>query len=159
RHRMPARSKRRGPLAFPNLGVGIGLRPCHYHQVLSQRPPIPWFEVISENFIGTRGALGGRPLEILERVRQGYPVVLHGVSLNIGSVDRVRLDYLSRLKSLAKRIEPAWVSDHLCWTGVQGENLHDLLPLPYTEDVVRYVADRVAQVQDVLGRRILLENV
>lgn len=144
---------------LPHLGVGIGLRPRHYRDVLTTRPVVPWFEVISENFMGTRGGEGGRPLEILEQVRENYPVVLHGVSLNIGSTDPIRLDYLSRLKWLVRRIEPAWVSDHLCWTGVDGENLHDLLPLPYSSKVVRHVAERVAQVQDVLGRQILLENV
>jgi uncharacterized protein len=142
-----------------DLEVGIGLRPRHYHYVLATRPKVSWFEAISENYMGVRPRSGSRPLEILEQVRQNYPVVLHGVSLNVGSADPLRLDYLSRLKWLIELIEPAWVSDHLCWTGVEGENLHDLLPLPNTEDVVRYVAERVAQVQDVLGRRILLENV
>jgi len=140
-------------------GVGIGLRPRHYHEVLTQRPGVSWFEVISENFMGRRAAPGGRPLEILKQVREHYPVVLHGVSLNIGSTDPLRLDYLTRLKWLIEQVQPAWVSDHLCWTGVDGENLHDLLPLPFTELAARHVAERVAKVQDVLGRRILLENV
>jgi len=140
-------------------GVGIGLRPRHYHEVLTQRPAVSWFEVISENFMGRRAARGGRPLEILKQVREHYPVVLHGVSLNIGSADPLRLDYLTRLKWLIEQVQPAWVSDHLCWTGVDGENLHDLLPLPFTELAARHVAERVAKVQDVLGRRILLENV
>jgi uncharacterized protein len=147
------------PFRTSNLEVGIGLRPRHYHDVLATRPKVSWFEVISENYLGARSCSGNRPLEILEQVRQNYPVVLHGVSLNVGSTDPLRLDYLSQLKWLIDRIGPAWVSDHLCWTGIEGENLHDLLPLPYTEDVVRYVAERVAQVQDVLGRQILLENV
>ena len=144
---------------LPDLGFGVGLRPRHYHEVLTTQPEVSWFEAISENFMGRRAASGGRPLEILEQVREHYPVVLHGVSLNIGSTDPLRVDYLSRLKWLIQRIQPAWISDHLCWTGVEGENLHDLLPLPFTEVAARHVADRVAEVQDVLGRRILLENV
>jgi uncharacterized protein len=146
-------------LGTPDLGVGIGLRPVHYAQVLAEKPPVPWFEVISENFMGLRVAGGGRPWEILERVRRDYPVVLHGVSLNVGSADPLRLDYLARLSRLAREVEPAWISDHLCWTGFGGENLHDLLPLPFTEDALRHVASRVARVQEALGRRILLENV
>jgi len=114
-----------------------------------------WFEAISENFMDT----GGRPLRILEAVRAHYPVALHGVSLSIGSTDPLDQRYLERLKALADRIDPAIVSDHLCWTGVDGEHLHDLLPLPFTEEAVAHVAGRVQQVQDALGRRILLENV
>ena len=140
-------------------GIGIGLRPRHYHEVLTQRPAVSWFEVISENFMGRGAAPGGRPLEILAQVREHYPVVLHGVSLSIGSTDPLRVDYLRSLKWLIERIQPDWVSDHLCWTGVDGENLHDLLPLPFTELAAHHVADRVAKVQDVLGRRVLLEDV
>ena len=114
-----------------------------------------WFEAISENFMDS----GGRPLQVLEAVRLRYPVALHGVSLSIGSCDPLNQDYLRRLKELADRIDPAIISDHLCWTRVDGEELHDLLPLPMTEEAVRHVAQRVAQVQDALGRRILLENV
>jgi hypothetical protein len=114
-----------------------------------------WFEAISENYMDS----GGRPLHILEEVRRRYPVALHGVSLSIGSTDPLDRQYLARLKALADRIEPAIVSDHLCWTGVEGEQLHDLLPLPFTEEAVRHVAGRVDQVQTLLGRRILLENV
>jgi uncharacterized protein (UPF0276 family) len=102
---------------------------------------------------------GGRPLHVLDRVRQRYPIAMHGVSLSIGSTDPLSIDYLRQLKALAQRIEPAWISDHLCWTGVGGHNLHDLLPLPYTEEAVAHVAERVGRVQDTLGRRILLENV
>ncbi|MGH8284373.1 MAG: MNIO family bufferin maturase, partial [Steroidobacteraceae bacterium] len=116
---------------------------------------IDWFEAISENFM----VRGGRPLEVLTRVRERYPVVLHGVSLSIGSTAPLDRGYLAQLKTLAARIEPAWISDHLCWTGIAGRNTHDLLPLPYTEEAVRHVARRVRTVQDVLGRRILLENV
>lgn len=140
---------------FPALGYGVGLRPPHYGQVLETRPAIDWFEVISENFL----VAGGRPLRVLDGVRAHYPVVLHGVSLSIGSTDPLDCDYLARLRALAERIEAAWISDHLCWTGVGGRNLHDLLPLPYTEEALAHVAERVQRVQDALGRRIALENV
>jgi uncharacterized protein (UPF0276 family) len=140
---------------FPFLGFGVGLRTEHYDFVLREKPPVDWFEVISENFMVS----GGRPLQVLESVRERYPIVLHGVSLSIGSTDPVNREYLAALKALARRFEPAWVSDHLCWTGVGGRNLHDLLPLPFTEAVVRHVAERVRHVQDVLERPLLLENV
>lgn len=142
------------------LGVGLGLRPSHYDHVLSRRPAVSWFEAISENYMGLRGgSSGGRPLEMLEEVRGRYPVTLHGVSLNVGSADPLNRDYLKRLKRLVRVIEPAMVSDHLCWTGVDGRNLHDLLPLPYTEAVIEHVAARLRHVQEFLGRRILIENV
>lgn len=142
------------------LGVGLGLRPSHYDHVLSRRPAVSWFEAISENYMGLRGgSSGGRPLEMLEEVRGRYPVTLHGVSLNVGSADPLNRDYLKRLKRLVRVIEPAIVSDHLCWTGVGGRNLHDLLPLPYTEAAIEHVAARLRHVQEFLGRRILIENV
>lgn len=142
------------------LGVGLGLRPSHYDHVLSRRPAVSWFEAISENYMGLRGGTsGGRPLEVLEEVRRHYPVMLHGVSLNIGSADPLNRDYLKRLKRLTRIIEPAIVSDHLCWTGVDGRNLHDLLPLPYTEATIKHVAARLRHVQEYLGRQILIENV
>ncbi len=141
------------------LGVGVGLRSAHYSHILENRPRVPWFEAVSENYMGIRGGTGGRPLEMLEKVRRDYPVMLHGVSMNIGSADPLRLDYLKELRALADRFQPQFVSDHLCWTGVEGENLHDLLPLPFNEETVRHVVGRVRQVQDLLGRRILLENV
>ena len=140
---------------WPVLGCGAGLRAEHYDAITTEWPRMDWFEAISENFMDS----GGRPLRILEAVRRRYPVGLHGVSLSIGSVDPLNRQYLARLKTLADRIEPAIVSDHLCWTGVGGENLHDLLPLPFTEEAVRHIAQRVEQVQELLGRRILLENV
>jgi uncharacterized protein (UPF0276 family) len=114
-----------------------------------------WFEVISENFM----VAGGRPLEVLAAVRDRHPLVLHGVSLSIGTTDPLNREYLADLRALAKRFEPAWISDHLCWTGVAGRNLHDLLPLPYTAEVVRHVSQRIREVQDFLERPILLENV
>lgn len=140
-------------------GAGVGLRSPHYGFVLGRRPAVPWFEAVSENFMGLRGGQGGRPLEILERVRADYPVALHGVSLNVGSSDPLNKDYLKRLRALVDRIDPWAVSDHLCWTGVGGENLHDLLPLPYTEEALRHVTGRLKRVQDAVGRRFLVENV
>lgn len=137
------------------LGFGLGLRPPHYQAVLDERPDVDWFEVISENFM----VPGGKPLDVLDRVRADYPIAMHGVSLSVGSADPLNRDYLADLRALADRVEPAWVSDHLCWTGVGGLNLHDLMPLPYTEEAVAHVADRVGIVQDLLGRQILLENV
>lgn len=138
-----------------HLGHGIGLRTKHYPQLLDGTLRADWFEVISENFMID----GGRPLAVLERARSVAPVVLHGVSLSLGSVDPLNEGYLQRLRALAQRIEPAWISDHLCWGSIGGRHAHDLLPLPFTEEAVRHVAERVARVQDVLGRRILVENV
>ncbi len=140
---------------WPQLGYGLGLRTEHYSDVLEGRTTdVDWFEVISENFMDS----GGRPLRILEAVRRDRPVALHGVGLSIGSSDALNERYLEQLDSLAKRIEPALITDHLCWTGTGGRGLYDLLPLPYTEEVLEYVASRVRRVQDRLGRRILLEN-
>ncbi len=140
---------------FPMLGYGVGLRRQHYSHVLEIRPRVDWFEVISENFM----VAGGRALEVLEAVRANYPIVMHGVSMSIGSTDPPNRAYLRELRDLARRFEPAWISDHLCWTGVGGRNLHDLLPLPYTEEVIRHVVARLRQVQDALERPILIENV
>ncbi|HTY55702.1 MAG TPA: DUF692 domain-containing protein [Candidatus Binataceae bacterium] len=140
---------------FASLGFGVGLRRPHYSHILETNPKMDWFEVISENFMVD----GGRPLEVLEGVRNNYPIVLHGVSLSIGSSDPLDRDYLRKLAALARRFEPAWVSDHLCWTGVGGRNVHDLLPMPYTDEAVHHVSSRVRQVQETLGRHILLENV
>jgi uncharacterized protein len=140
---------------LPSLGFGLGLRPDHYDAILAERPNVDWFEALSENYL----VPGGKPLHYLERVRERFPVVLHGVSLSVGSTAPLDREYLAQLHALARRIEPAWISDHLCWTGVAGVNTHDLLPLPYTDEAVRHVARRVRTVQDTLGRRILLENV
>ena len=143
------------PSSRPFLGYGLGLRTDHYREILEQRPAVDWFEALTENYL----VPGGKPLYYLDRVREDYPLVLHGVSLSIGSSDPLNRDYLGQLKDLIGRVEPIWVSDHLCWTGVEGLNLHDLLPLPYTEKAIRHVAARVREVQDFLGRQILLENV
>lgn len=139
----------------PYLGFGLGLRPPQYQTILDTEPAIDWFEIISENYM----VPGGKPLYYLSRIRERYPLVMHGVSLSIGSTDPLNWDYLHRLKALANWVEPAWISDHLCWTGVQKTNLHDLLPLPYTEEAIHHVALRLKQVQDFLGRRLLIENV
>jgi len=138
----------------PDLGHGVGLRREHFDRVLSEPTRVDWFEVISENYM----VKGGRPLQILDRVRREYPLVLHGVSLSIGSTDPLDYDYLDGLRELTARVEPAWVSDHLCWTSVGGHNSHDLLPLPYTEEALEHVVSRLAAVQEHLGRRIALEN-
>jgi hypothetical protein len=140
----------------PQLGFGLGLRPQHYEPILEGDPPrIDWFEALSENYM----VPGGRPLAMLERVRERWPCVLHGVSLSIGAVDPLDQDYLRQLRALADRIEPAWISDHLCWTGFAGINAHDLLPLPFTEEALDHVVARVQRVQDALGRRLMIENV
>lgn len=138
-----------------NLGFGLGLRTEHYNSILDSKPNIDWLEVISENYM----VPGGKPLHFLDRIRAEYPVVMHGVSLSIGSTTAFDESYLRDLRKLADRIDPVWISDHLCWTGVHGQNMHDLLPLPYTEETAKHVAERVNIVQDYLGRRILLENV
>ena len=140
---------------FPMLGYGVGLRRQHYSHVLETRPSVDWFEVISENFM----VAGGRALEVLEGVRASYPIAMHGVSLSIGSTDPLNRDYLRQLRDLARRFEPAWISDHLCWTGVGGRNLHDLIPLPYTDEALRHVVARIREVQDILERPLLIENV
>jgi len=142
-------------LTRSSLGFGLGLRVDHYEAILADRPAIDWFEALTENYL----VPGGRPLDYLMRIREHYPLVIHGVSMSIGSTAPLDRDYLRQVKALAERIEPEWISDHLCWTGVAGKNMHDLLPLPYTEEALRHVVERVQTVQDILGRRILLENV
>ncbi len=137
------------------IGFGLGLRPTHYPEILDHDPLVDWFEVISENYM----VPGGQPLQILDRICTRYPVVMHGVSLSIASTASLNMDYLAGLKRLAERVEPRWISDHLCWTGVHDVNLHDLLPVPYTQEALDHVTSRVQQVQDYLGRPLTLENV
>jgi uncharacterized protein (UPF0276 family) len=138
-----------------NLGFGLGLRPDHYDAILSELPAVGFFEALTENYL----IPGGKPLHYLDRIRAEYPVVLHGVSLSIGSTQPLDRQYLEALKSLSHRIEPFWISDHLCWTGTDGINLHDLMPMPYTEEALDHLVPRIREVQDALGDRILLENV
>ncbi len=141
-------------LGYPNLGLGVGLRSVHFSHILEHQPAVDWFEVISENFIDS----GGRPRHVLQQIAERYPVVMHGVSLSIGSTDPLDFDYLAKLKRLAREVNARWISDHLCWTGVLGLNTHDLLPLPLTDETLRHVADRVRTVQDFLERPLVLEN-
>jgi uncharacterized protein len=136
-------------------GFGLGLRPVHYEAILDDAPAVDWLEIITENYL----VPGGKPLHFLDRIRSRFPMAMHGVSLSIGSTDPIDRSYLKQVRELAGRVEPAWISDHLCWTGVDGRNVHDLLPLPYTEEALNCVVDRVGEVQDMLGRQILLENV
>ncbi len=142
-------------LTVPALGFGLGLRTAHYEEILNGEPHVDWFELLSENYM----VAGGKPLHYLDRICERYPVVMHGVSLSIGSTDPLDRDYLAKLKALAERVHPHWISDHLCWTGVAGKNTHDLLPIPYTEEALAHIVARVSEIQDFLGRRILLENV
>jgi uncharacterized protein len=142
-------------ISRPSLGHGVGLRPKHFSHVLEQPPPVDWVEATSENYM----ARGGRPLAVLEKVRRDLPVVLHGVSLSIGSTDELNQPYLRELRRLVERMQPALVSDHLCWGSHGGRYAHDLWPLPCTEEAVAHVAARVERVQEVLGRQIALENV
>lgn len=139
---------------LPDLGIGVGLRTVHFPHILSQQPEVDWFEVLSENFMDT----GGRPMHVLDQVAERYPVALHGVSLSIGSTDPLDMEYLKKLKALAARTRAHWVSDHLCWTGVMGRNVHDLLPMPYSEEALRHTVLRVKTVSDVLERPLVLEN-
>ena len=139
---------------LPRLGLGLGLRSVHFGHILSEWPQVDWFEAISENFMDS----GGRPREVIRQVAERYPVVLHGVSLSIGSTAPLDFEYLANLKALAAEVRPAWISDHLCWTGVLGLNTHDLLPLPLNEETLAHVSARVRQVQDFLERPLILEN-
>ena len=142
-------------IKYPYLGYGLGLRTNHYDYVLTNLPAVDWFEIITEDFL----VEGGRPLHYLQRINEHYPLVMHGVSLSIGSADPINWEYLKKIKQLAENIQPAWISDHLCWTGIKGRNTHDLLPLPYTEEAIQHIVSKLRQVQDFLERRILLENV
>lgn len=141
-------------LGHPNLGLGVGLRTVHFPYILEHRPKVDWFEIISENFMDS----GGRPRYVLDQIAERYQVVMHGVSLSIGSTDPLDFDYLARLKRLADGVKARWISDHLCWTGVAGRNTHDLLPIPLNEQTLAHVVERIRVVQDVLERPLVLEN-
>lgn len=136
-------------------GFGLGLRTDHYLPILADQPAVDWFEILSENYM----VPGGKPLAMLDAVRADYPMVMHGVSMSIGTPQGPSAEYLRDLKNLMRRVEPLWVSDHICWTGVHGKNMHDLFPLPYNEETIALVVNNVRRVQDVLGRRLVLENV
>jgi uncharacterized protein (UPF0276 family) len=136
------------------LGFGLGLRPDHYQTILNDKPKIDWFEILTENYL----IPGGKPLDFLDKIRQDYPMVMHGVSMSLGSCDALDLNYLAEVKQLIKRVEPKWISDHLCWTGIAHKNMHDLLPLPYTEEAIQHVANKIMQAQEFLGQQILIEN-
>lgn len=142
-------------IKYPSPGFGLGLRTTHYHDFIASPQPVDWLEIISDNYFGA----GGKPMQMLDTIRADYPVVMHGVSLSIGSADGLDTAYLRQLRQLAERIEPLWLSDHLCWTGLRNKNSHDLLPLPYTEEALNLVVRHIKQVQDFLGRRFVLENV
>lgn len=138
----------------PSPGFGLGLRPDHYPDFLREPQPVDWLEIISENYM----VPGGKPLAMLDAIRADYPMVMHGVSLSIGSDEPLDMDYLAALKALESRVEPLWISDHLCWTGINAHNTHDLLPLPYDAPALDCVVENIGRVQDYLGRRILIEN-
>lgn len=141
-------------LGFNHLGFGIGLRTPHFRHILSEWPKVDWFEIISENFLDSHG----RPRYVLEQIAERYPIVMHGVSMSIGSTDPLNFDYLAKLRRLAENVNAVWVSDHVCWTGVNGVNTHDLLPIPYREETLRHLVERVRIVQDFLERPLVLEN-
>lgn len=150
----------RVPSPYPSMprtlqGFGLGLRPEHYGDFLAQPQRVDWLEILSDNYL----VPGGKPLYYLDAIREQYPLAMHGVAMNIGSCDALDWDYLRSLRALAQRVQPAIISDHLCWTGCDGRRLHDLLPLPYTEEAIRHVAARIRQVQDFLGRQLTIENV
>ena len=139
---------------FPDMGLGMGLRSKHYQDILENNPPVAFFEVIAENYMGN----GGRPMYLLEQVAERYPVMIHGVSLSIGSTDPLDFEYLGLLRDLANRLRVPWLSDHLCWTGVLGRNSHDLLPVPLTEECLKHIVARIRTVQDFMERPLVVEN-
>jgi len=136
------------------LGYGLGLRPIYFDEIMSTRPPVDWFEIISENYM----VAGGKPLSMLDAVRADYPIVMHGVSMSLASTDPLDFDYLAQLEALIERVQPAWVSDHVAWTGVHGLTLHDLLPIPYTKESLAHIVERICRVQDYLKRQLVVEN-
>ena len=137
------------------LGFGLGLRSKHFSTIINEKPKVDWFEIISENYM----VAGGKPHYYLEQIRSHYPIVMHGVSMSIGSTDPINHDYLSQLKSLAEQVQPQWMSDHLCFATVGGINSHDLLPMPYTQEALAHLSSRIHQVQEYLGRAMIFENV
>jgi len=149
---MPAGTRNRW--GFPDLGLGVGLRAAHYSHILGQRPAVGFFEVLTENYLDT----GGRPLFMVDRIAEVYPIVMHGVSMSVGSTDPIDFEYLKKVKALAERLRAVWIGDHVCWTGVLGRNTHDLLPLPYTEETLAHVVSRIRTIQDFLERPLVLEN-
>jgi len=141
-------------MKIPSLGFGLGLRKEHYNAIIKTSPDVDWFEILTENYLVD----GGKPLHFLDQICEKYPVVMHGVSMSLGSHDPLDMDYLAQVKALAKRTDAKWISDHMCFTGVDGTNAHDLLPLPYTEEAIKHVVNKIQQAQDFLGRQILVEN-
>ena len=141
-------------LGHDHLGLGVGLRTTHFGHILDNNPAVDWFEIISENFIDSQG----RPRHVLDQIAERYKIVMHGVSMSIGSTDPLNFEYLGKLKKLAGEVNARWISDHLCWTGVASRNSHDLLPLPMNEETLRHVIERIRVVQDVLERPLVLEN-
>lgn len=139
---------------FPNLGFGLGLRTDHYNDIIDTKPAIDWFEILSENYL----VPGGKPLYYLDQIKEHYPIVMHGVSMSLGSTAPLDWDYLRQIKALAKRVDAKWISDHVCWTGVHQKNMHDLLPLPYTQECIHHMVSRIKQVQDFLEQPMLIEN-
>jgi len=139
---------------LPDLGLGIGLRTVHFSHIIDSWPAVDWFEIVSENFMDT----GGRPLHVLDQVAERYPIVMHGVSMSIGSTDPIDFEYLRKLKALAKRVNAVWLGDHVCWTGVAGMNGHDLYPIPYNEETLDFLVERIRIVQDFLEQPLILEN-
>jgi uncharacterized protein (UPF0276 family) len=150
------RERNANELRAPGLGFGLGVRPPHYEALLGERRGVvDWLEALTENYLG----LGGQPLRYLDRLCEHYPLVLHGVSLSIGSTDALDVAYLREVRALAERCDAKWISDHLCWTGVDGVNLHDLLPMPFTAESLAHTVRRIEQAQEILGQRLLIENV
>lgn len=139
---------------LPDLGLGVGLRTRHFKYITEHWPAMDWFEILSENFLDTEG----RPLWFLDQIAERYPIVMHGVSLSIGSTDPIDFGFLDKLRRLAARVNAVWLGDHVCWTGVAGVNGHDLYPVPYTEESLRHIVSRVRTIQDYLERPLVLEN-
>jgi uncharacterized protein (UPF0276 family) len=148
------RSTKANTAPFPYLGFGLGLRTDHYQDIIDQQPAIDWFEILTENYL----VPGGKPLYYLDKICESYPIVMHGVSMSLGSIDPLDMDYMKQVKNLAKRVDARWISDHLCWTGIHQKNMHDLLPLPYTEEALNHVVSKIKQAQDFLGTQLLIEN-